>query len=82
LALFDEELGTKPQIVVANKIDIPEARENAKVLEERLPESFRPLHLISAATGEGVKALVQKVGMQLERAKHVRDEEAGDAARS
>src|SRR5918999_1310252 len=28
LALFDLQLATKPQIVVANKIDIPEAREN------------------------------------------------------
>jgi GTP-binding protein len=82
LALFDEELGTKPQIVVANKIDIPEARENAMVLEKNLPDSYRPLHLISAVTGEGVKALVQKVGMQLERAKRVKGEEAGDAAGS
>ena len=82
LALFDEELGTKPQIVVANKIDIPEARENAMVLEKNLPDSYRPLHLISAVTGEGVRALVQKVGMQLERAKRVKEEEAGDAARS
>jgi GTP-binding protein len=82
LALFDEELGTKPQIVVANKIDIPEARENAMVLEKNLPDSYRPLHLISAVTGEGVRALVQKVGMQLERAKRVQEEEAGDAAGS
>jgi GTP-binding protein len=79
LALFDEELGTKPQIVVANKIDIPEARENAKVLEENLPDSYRPLHLISAVTGEGVRALVQKVGMHLDRVRCAK-EEAGDAA--
>ena len=82
LALFDDELGTKPQIVVANKIDIPEARENAMVLEKNLPDSYRPLYLISAVTGEGVRALVQKVGMQLERAKRVKEEEAGDAAGS
>ncbi|HET7393280.1 MAG TPA: GTPase ObgE, partial [Candidatus Binatia bacterium] len=79
LALFDEELGTKPQIVVANKIDIPEAREYAKVLEENLPASYRPLHSISAVTGEGVRALVQKVGMHLDRARRAK-EEAGDAA--
>src|SRR5918994_1010258 len=30
LELFDPELGKKPQIVVANKIDLPEARRNAK----------------------------------------------------
>jgi hypothetical protein len=50
------------------------------VLEKNLPDSYRPLHLISAVTGEGVRALVQKVGMQLERAKRVKEEEAGDAA--
>ncbi len=82
LALFDRELGTKPQIVVANKIDIPEARENAMVLEEKLPDSYRPLHLISAVTSEGVRGLVQKVGMHLERAKRLKEEEAGNAAGS
>ena len=82
LALFDQELGTKPQIVVANKIDIPEARENAMVLDEKLLDSYRPLHLISAVTGEGVRALVHKVGMHLERVKRVEEEQAGDAAGS
>lgn len=79
LELFDPELATKLQIVVANKIDIPEARENAKLLEEKLPERYRPLYLISAVTGEGVRTLVQKVGMHLERARRA-EEEAGDAA--
>jgi GTP-binding protein len=81
LALFDPQLATKPQIVVANKIDIPEAREKAKLLEEKLPESYRPLYLISAVTGEGVRALVQKVGMHLEKARPAK-EEAVDAAGS
>jgi GTP-binding protein len=81
LDLFDAELATKPQIVVANKIDIPEARENAELLAENLPEPYRPLYLISAVTGEGVRALVQRVAMHLEKAMRAK-EEAGDAAGS
>jgi GTPase len=81
LDLFDPELATKPQILVVNKIDIPEARENAKVLEQRLPDPYRRLYLISAVTGEGVRALVQNVGRHLDRAKRAK-EKAGDAAGS
>jgi GTPase len=81
LELFDPELGAKPQIVVANKIDIPEAREKAELLQEKLPERYRPVHLISAATGEGVRALMQKVGGYLEKAWRAK-EQAGDSAGS
>jgi GTP-binding protein len=68
LELFDPELSRKPQIVVASKIDIPEARANVARLAELLPESYRPLYAISAVTGEGVKPLVQKIGAMLETA--------------
>jgi len=66
LALFDAELAKKPQIVVANKIDLPEGKENAKLLARKLPKEFRPLYTISGATTEGVKKLVQTVGSKLE----------------
>ena len=66
LALFDADLAEKPQIVVANKIDLPEGRENAKLLARKLPKEFRPLYAISGATTEGVQKLVQTVGSQLE----------------
>lgn len=65
LALFDPELAKKPQIVVANKIDLPDARENVKILARRLPQEFRPLYTISAATTENVQKLVQTVGGKL-----------------
>jgi GTP-binding protein len=66
LALFDTDLAEKPQIVVANKIDLPEGRENAKLLARKLPKEFRPLYAISGATTEGVQKLVQTVGSKLE----------------
>lgn len=66
LELFDPELAKKPQIVVANKVDLPEGREKAKLFAKKLPKAYRPLHVISAATTEGVQALVHLVGRRLE----------------
>jgi len=79
LELFDPELGAKPQIVVANKIDLPEARRKAEILAEHLPAGYQPLLLISAATTEGVRALVRHVGMQLAESQRP-SEATGDAA--
>lgn len=69
LELFDPQLAKKPQIVVANKIDLPEGRAKAKVLAKKLPWSFQPLYSISAASREGVRALVQQLGNRLEQIK-------------
>ena len=44
MELFDPELIDKPQIVVANKVDLPEGRELAKLLGKKLPKAYRPLH--------------------------------------
>jgi hypothetical protein len=63
---------------VANKIDIPEARANAELLAARLPETFRPLVPISAATGEGVRALVLRTGALLDRLGPANQENAAE----
>ena len=65
LALFDPALAQKPQIVVINKIDLAEAREHARAFAKEIPERYRPLYLISAATTEGVQTLVQTVGRKI-----------------
>jgi GTP-binding protein len=78
LELFDSELGKKPQIVVANKIDLPAGNNSAKLLAKNLPKGYQPLHAISAATTEGVRRLVQYVGMRLEEIRQ--QEEAPDEA--
>lgn len=57
LTLFNPELAQRPFLVVANKIDIPGAEENCRVLEEHYKERF---FKISAATGEGVEELMDK----------------------
>jgi len=79
LELFDADLGRKPQIVVANKIDLPEGRSKAELLAKKLPKGDRPLKFISAATTEGVRALVQYVGMKLAEVKR-QSEPTRDAA--
>ena len=79
LELFDPELAKKPQIVVANKIDLPEGRVKARVVAAKLPQNFRPLYAISAATREGVRPLVQHVGAKLEEIRQQK-EKARDAA--
>jgi len=69
LECFDPALIEKPQIVVANKMDLPEAREKAKLLDKKLPKRFQPVHTIAAATGGGVKTLVQRIGRKLDEIK-------------
>ena len=66
MELFDPELIEKPQIVVANKVDLPEGRELAKLLGKKLPKAYRPLYEISAATTEGVRQLVYAIGRKLD----------------
>jgi len=68
LELFDPALGRKPQIVAANKIDIPEAEARAKELRKKLKARKTAVHLISGATGEGVPDLLDAVVRALDAA--------------
>jgi hypothetical protein len=49
------------------------------LLAGKLPQNYQPLHAISGATGEGVRALVQYVGVKFDEIKK-RDDTARDAA--
>lgn len=51
---YSQVLAKKSQIVVANKIDLPEARENLKTFKKKIKVEVLP---ISAATGEGLDEL-------------------------
>ncbi len=62
LALFDEKLAERPEIVVVNKIDLLEAREYLELLNESLMErGVKNLLEISALTRENVDRLIQSV---------------------
>jgi len=58
---YSPKLSTLPQVVVLNKMDLPEAKENLKDFEKAKID-FTP---ISCATGEGIKELVYKVANKL-----------------
>ena len=62
LALFDPDLAEKPEIVVINKIDLPDAREYQSLLEDSLRERGvdQPL-AISALTNVNITRLIQRV---------------------
>src|SRR6267378_4249172 len=53
--LYDPLLSSRPWIVVANKMDLPGAKENLKAMQERLPRI--KIVPTSSVKGEGVDAL-------------------------
>ena len=65
LAEYEESLSEKPEVVVVNKMDLPMAREAWPGLSERLNGNGIDALAISAATGEGVKELVNLVAARL-----------------
>lgn len=67
LKLFRPELARKPQIVAANKIDAMDKANDAglKGLRTRARALKLPFHAISAASGEGVPALLEAVWKRL-----------------
>jgi len=68
LELFDPALRRKPQIVAANKLDIPEAGPRAKAFAHVLAGRGVPVHLISGVTGQGVDALLDAMMAEIDRA--------------
>ena len=77
LALFDPALAEKPQIVVANKIDLPDARARIPLLEDLFRERSLDFCAVSAVTGEGVRELKHLMNLKIEQAKASED---GDRA--
>src|SRR3990170_3062464 len=65
LQAFNAELAKRPQVVALNKTDIPEAEEKARELLKFFDSSGIKVFLISAATGKGLKELVNYVGSQV-----------------
>ncbi|HJY54048.1 MAG TPA: GTPase ObgE [Candidatus Udaeobacter sp.] len=61
--LYDPTLSSRAWFVVANKMDLPGAKENLKALEDRFPK-VRILPT-SAAKGEGIDALKQELATRI-----------------
>jgi GTPase len=67
LACYKQEVAGKPQIVVVNKVDMPEVRERVDDLKNQLSFLKRPVHFISAASGEGVPELIKETARLLDQ---------------
>jgi GTP-binding protein len=66
LALFDPELARKPQLVVLNKMDLPQARALWPSVERAMKARGQRAMSISAVTGEGVQEMLRVVAEMLE----------------
>ena len=79
LALASPALAAKPQIVVASKIDLVEARDRLPALRDALAARGIELHAVSGATGEGTRELVNAIAAAVRSARRA-DAEALAAA--
>jgi len=61
LEFYNPQLLAKPQIVALNKIDLPHVRERAKKEVARFKKKGIILHPFSAATGEGIKEILNEI---------------------
>jgi GTP-binding protein len=58
LRLFDGGLAGKPQVIAVNKIDLPEVQQKVVEIRKAFAPGGMPVFFVSAATGEGVAALM------------------------
>ncbi len=68
LAMFDPKLGKKPQIVVFNKVDLPEVKEKWPAVKKKLNKEGYFLFEISAATHENLTPVLWKAHELLQTA--------------
>lgn len=59
IGMFSEELLTRPQVIVGNKIDVPEANINLESMKEIFPEI--PIIPISAKMGTNLSNLLSNI---------------------
>jgi GTP-binding protein len=66
LKQYNLRLTERPQIIVANKMDMPNAEENLKVFKEKLQEDV-PIFPISALTRKGLRELLFAIADLIEK---------------
>ena len=67
LISYSSELGTRPEIVAANKMDAPGSDENVQRLREYLAHTGIEVFEVCAAIGEGTDALLEKAFDMLDK---------------
>jgi GTPase len=63
LKAYSDKLAKKPELIVATKLDLPDAQDNAKKLAKKLR---KPVLSISSVTGGGLKELVAEIAKKLD----------------
>ncbi|MCY9373601.1 MULTISPECIES: GTPase ObgE [Bacillus] len=66
LSEYNLRLTERPQIIVANKMDMPQAAENLEAFKDKLTDDY-PVFPVSAVTREGLRELLFEVANQLEK---------------
>jgi len=73
LAMFNSSLAEKPQVVVINKIDLPEVRERMKDIEAAFVEAGVDVIFISAEMKKGIDRLLNEVAGKLKEIKTIQE---------
>jgi GTP-binding protein len=67
--LYDPALSSRPSLVVANKMDLPDAKKNLETLQKRFPKT--KIIPTSAAKGEGMDELKETLAAEITRDKDI-----------
>ncbi|MBE6145123.1 MAG: GTPase ObgE [Firmicutes bacterium] len=62
---YDDKLARKPELIIANKMDLPDAKENLKRFKEAYPEL--PIVEVTAMNAEGTEEMIIKLADMLEQ---------------
>lgn len=66
LTLFNPAIADKPQLVVLNKLDLPDAQVRWPTVEQAISRYDLPVLAISAVTGEGVTVMLRQAQAMLD----------------
>ncbi|RME44777.1 MAG: GTPase ObgE [Chloroflexi bacterium] len=66
LALYSRRLAEKPQLVVLNKIDLPDARAIWPLIQDEMAQRGLPAMAISAVTQENVREMLTRIVAMLD----------------
>lgn len=75
LKLYSSGMTDKPQVVAANKADLPGADENFELFSKEMEKRGYPVFKVSAATNSGLRELMYYVSDMLDRIPAEKDEE-------
>ncbi|WP_297965761.1 GTPase ObgE [uncultured Anaerovibrio sp.] len=77
LKIYSEKIARRPQILAANKMDLPGAQANFERLKELAEKEGIEIFPISAATHQGTRELIQRVAQVLDEYVEEPDVEEG-----